>query len=557
MDEIVLSGPPTSFDASWIWSQFFGGPAQEAFSAAIGRAIATRRWFGAKTKTIRTLDLLDAIPLDPNVRVVLLQIEFTEGQGEVYQVPLALAAGAKAQQFLEDPRAPVWARVRWGDRQEAAVLFDGLEDVAVCQDLLHLLETASRRPGMTGELVAWRAPRFGLLRGDARTTLVAEMLQGEQSNSSVVYGERLILKLFRRVEMGLNPDLEISARLAERGFPYVPPLAGGIEYRRAGHEPWALAMAQGFVPNQGDAWRYTLRRLEPFLERIVEDPADSPDVPRLPDDTLCDAAERSIPSPVARDFGAFLSDAGRLGARTAQLHLELAAESKDPAFAPEPFSEDDRHSFAERAGTLARDAFQLLRNQLPRLPRETSRDAAQLLTLEPTVNERFHRLASGPIHAFKIRCHGDYHLGQILVAGDDFFIIDFEGEPARPLGERRNKQLAARDVAGMIRSFHYASCSAANETQKKMPQADPGRIENWTKAWYFWTSVAFLAAYRRTAAGAVFLPPSGQEFERLLDACLLEKAIYELRYELNNRPQWVHLPLQALRDLLGAAPHRT
>ena len=195
----------------------------------------------------------------------------------------------------------------------------------------------------------------------------------------------------------------------------------------------------------------------------------------------------------------------------------------------------------------------MLGQQVPRLAGAVRPLAERIAALEGAAAARFDVLVERPVRVQKIRIHGDYHLGQVLVAGDDFLIIDFEGEPARPLDERREKQLALRDVAGMIRSFHYASCAASLATGGASRDRHDA-FGHWARAWYFWTSAAFLAAYRKTAAGAPFLPATSEELSRVLDACLLQKAVYELRYELNNRPDWVHLPLAALDDLLGEEP---
>jgi trehalose synthase-fused probable maltokinase len=232
------------------------------------------------------------------------------------------------------------------------------------------------------------------------------------------------------------------------------------------------------------------------------------------------------------------------------MHLALAADSVEAAFAPEPFAESDRRDYFRRCAEEAPPTFHLLAEHAPRLTGRTAELAGRVARLEPLALDRYAQLADKPIDVYTIRCHGDYHLGQVLWTGGDFMIIDFEGEPVRSIDERRRKQLAMRDVAGMIRSLHYASCSAAAEAQTN-PTRDQGRIGDWTRDWYAWSSVAFLAAYRRTAANAVFMPTSIDEFERLLDGCLLEKALYELRYELNNRPDWVYLPLEALAGLLG------
>jgi maltose alpha-D-glucosyltransferase / alpha-amylase len=287
------------------------------------------------------------------------------------------------------------------------------------------------------------------------------------------------------------------------------------------------------------------------LEEKLSGGAESAAILSLAPGEMCDVAARPLPSSVARTFGKFLIDAERLGARTAQLHRELAVETLDPDFAPEPFSSADQQSFRAQANDLAKETFELLRGQLPRLKDDTRRLAEGVLPLEEAARERFDRIAKGRAAVSKIRCHGDYHLGQVLVTSNEFMIIDFEGEPSRPLAQRRKKQLALRDVAGMIRSFHYAACASAAAVKSEVTRANAESIENWARAWYFWTSAAFLAAYRRTAAAAVFVPSGHEEFPRMLDGCLLEKAIYELRYELNNRPDWVYLPLEALTDLLS------
>jgi maltose alpha-D-glucosyltransferase/alpha-amylase len=246
-----------------------------------------------------------------------------------------------------------------------------------------------------------------------------------------------------------------------------------------------------------------------------------------------------------------MDDARRLGEWTAQMHLALAQAGDDPAFAPEPLSIDDQRLFAERTRAMAEETFAMLQAQLPAFSDESRRQAERVLPCKRDLAARLRRFAERPIEIAKIRCHGDYHLGQVLVADGDFTIIDFEGEPARPLAERRQKQLALRDVAGMIRSFHYASCSAAARAAHSATPEEKARIGRWARDWHATTCDAFLGAYRRAASGAAFVPRSDDELAQLLDACLLEKAIYELRYELNNRPDWVYLPLAALVDLLG------
>jgi trehalose synthase-fused probable maltokinase len=398
-----------------------------------------------------------------------------------------------------------------------------------------------------GEFSFRQSAQFDALRGAPTQKLAARPVQAEQSNSSVIYGEPLILKALRRVELGLNPDFEISEFLSRQGFANTPRLAGWLEYREPGEEPWTLALLQAFVPNRGDAWHFTLAWLDDALRHFAE--ATAPAQPPLPALGIVRAVEQPISPAARRAFGPFLSRAELLGQRTAEMHLALASDPSNPAFAPERFSAADARGFVNRASHEALATFRLLDEQSSRLAAQISIDTDRGRELAAAALARFERLADEPMTVDKIRCHGDYHLGQVLVTENDFEIVDFEGEPARPLAERRQKQLALRDVAGMIRSLHYASCAAAAASTGAAAGERPS--ETWARAWYAWSSVAFLSAYRRNSVGVSFLPASMGEFERLLDGCLLEKALYELRYELNNRPDWLHLPLAALEELLG------
>jgi trehalose synthase-fused probable maltokinase len=546
MDEraSVRSLPTLTVDGQWNWRRATSGREKPALADAMADAIPTRRWFGAKTRVIESLEIVDAIGISETVWLLLAKIHFSQGPAEVYQVPLGFAEGESAARLLAESAA-AWIRVE-SSGGRLGVLYDALVDADFCRHLLELFESPRALRGRAGELIVEPTASFERVRGNPHEKLTARLVQAEQSNTSVIYGDRLILKLFRRVEMGVNPDFEISEHLARQRFANTPELAGSLEYRPEHEEPRALAMLQAFVPNQGDAWKFTLDWLAKSLRAAVSAVA----VPPLPNETICRAAQRPVPTAAREVYGEFLSSGELLGTRTAQMHLALAADPVDPAFAPEPFAESERRAYFRRCANEARATFQLLAGHAPRLTGRTAEQAQRVATLEPAALDRYARLVDKPIDVYAIRCHGDYHLGQVLWTGGDFMIIDFEGEPARNIDERRRKQLAMRDVAGMIRSLHYASCSAA-ALARTDPTRDHGRIADWTRAWYAWSSTAFLAAYRRTAADAVFLPAGLDEFERLLDGCLLEKALYELRYELNNRPDWVYLPLEALVELLG------
>ena len=352
------------------------------------------------------------------------------------------------------------------------------------------------------------------------------MLAVEQSNSSVIYGERIFLKLYRRLEEGMNPDAEILRFLGARSFPHVPPFCGALEFRRAGRAPQVLALATGMVANDGDAWSFTLRELTRQLECVLADDAGG----------------------AARIEAAYLARAAQLGERTGALHRALAADAADADFAPEPLTANDFSGLAETVRATADQVLASLAARLDALDPATRSIAATLLAAEPALRARIAALAAQPAAAAKTRTHGDYHLGQVLNTGADFVIIDFEGEPAKPLAERRRKRSPLRDVAGMLRSFHYAAHSALGGFTEHRAELEP-HAEHWHER----ARAAFLDAWIAATAGASFIPVERAGFTRLLDAFLLEKALYEIAYELNNRPAWLGIPLRGAWQILGGS----
>jgi maltose alpha-D-glucosyltransferase/alpha-amylase len=542
--------PTLQCPAAWVWDRAIGGELQGQLEAALARQIVTRRWFGGKARTIRGLKIVEAIAVTADSRLLLVEIEFAAGPSEIYQIPLGYVAPDRAKSVLAASADHAWVRVLFAGSRETALLIDPLVGADFCRSLLALVVSQARLPGLQGEVSAWQSTAFHALADQPERHLAPSLLEAEQSNTSVLFGEHLILKLYRRVEMGANPDVEIAEYLTSHEFAHTAALAGAIEYRRSGEPPWTLAALQAFIPNQGDAWRHMLARMDEFLTRTIPLPDEPMEKKQLSGGRLQQAARQPIPPLAWQLLGRSLNDAELLGTRTAELHLTLAMETNNPDFVPEPFSKDDQTRWFDDADALTAETFSLLREQLQRLEGDVRELASRVLAQEPVRKGQLRRIASEPIHAAKIRCHGDFHLGQVLVAGDDFVIIDFEGEPSRPLSQRREKRLALRDVAGMIRSFHYAACSGAASAIAESP-ADGDRIQRLAQDWYHWMSLGFLGAYLRATAGSVFLPASDDEFDLLLDACLLEKAVYELRYELNNRPDWLYLPLGALIQLLS------
>ncbi len=535
------------------WRAVLDERCRTALEDAIAADLPRRRWFGAKAQEITGTSIRDIVPLNGLTDAVLLLVgvEYAEGEPSTYALPVLFASGGRGDAlFAEFPHAAI---VRVAIRGGAVgVLMDAWVVTEFSSALLDAIRRQRRFKGAEGELVATPAKSLrGLLAGGE--TLDPALVRAEQSNSSVIFGQQLILKLFRRVEPGVNPDLEIGRFLTERGFPHIPPVAGALEYRRGKDGGGTLAILQGFVPNHGDAWAYTLDALSRYIERALAQasPADSSALAVR--ESLLDLVGLE-PPPEAYDFvGAYLESARLLGQRTGEMHLALASDPDNPAFAPEPFTALYQRSLHQSMRALADRVFPLLARRLHTLPETTRDEAKRVLALRDRVLDRLGGMVGQRISARRIRCHGDYHLGQLLFTGKDFVIIDFEGEPARPVGERRIKRSPLRDVAGMLRSFHYAAHAALLKQQERglFPAEAAPTLAPWVRFWHAWVCASFLRSYLETAAAGGFLPPSNDGLQTLLDAYLLEKAIYELAYELNNRPTWVTIPLHGILSLLG------
>jgi maltose alpha-D-glucosyltransferase/alpha-amylase len=454
--------------------------------------------------------------------------------------------------MLAEAPGAVIARIAEASRQH--VLFDALHDKESCLFLLDTIGHRRRFRGQAGEILGVPTRMFRKIRGESKEAPTPAPCKAEQSNSSVVFGDKMILKIFRRVHPGINPDLEIGAYLTgEAAFPHVPPVAGSLQYARAHAEPMTLAILMGFVPNQGDAWQYTLDSLGLFFERVMAQSADIKKVP-CPGPRPLRLVDEDVPAKVNDLIGPYLLSARRLGERTAEFHLAMAANVGNPSFAPEPFTPFYQRSLYQSMRNLTAQTFSLLRKRIGTLPEALRGQGREVMDMEGRILKRFQGILDRKITAMRIRIHGDYHLGQVLTTGKEFVLIDFEGEPARSLADRRIKRSPLRDVAGMLRSFHYASFAPLiGGVGGSVRSDDVKSLEPWADCWNGWVSQAFLQGYLAVAKEGAFLPRTREEMTILLDTYLLEKSIYELAYELNNRQAWVKLPLLGILSLMEAS----
>lgn len=540
---ISLAGP---------WQGVFNKKTKPILESVLGQWIKTQRWFSGKARTIKSASLKERIPISyqgQDFFITLLQVEYTVESPEIYVVPLAFSTSDDGAQNM--PQAAV-CRINMPASGADGILFDAVADKTFCAYLLRMIGYRRQPKGLDGELTATTTRVFRFLRGSEEEVLESSVIRAEQANTSIVYGDRFILKLIRRLETGINPDLEIGRFLTEHQFPCVPLVAGAIEYQLEGEEPKTVAILQSFVKNEGDAWTYTLDVLRYYFETALAR-RENVLIDGKPEWSMLDLVEREIPSEVCMSIGPYAEIVRVLGQRTAECHGSLASEADNPDFAPEPFSKLYQRSLYQSMRTLTGEVFRLVQHRLPMFPEDVQNRMKNILQHKSDILARFGLLLRMKISAKRIRIHGDFHLGQVLYTGKDVVLIDFEGEAVRPITERRIKRSALRDVAGMLRSFHYVSCAALFSQQENgmIAPDDATYLEAVTRAWQQWVSAIFLKSYLETAARGEFLPQTREELSALLGIYLLEKALYELGYELNNRPDWVRIPLDGIHQLMG------
>jgi maltose alpha-D-glucosyltransferase/alpha-amylase len=518
--------------------------------------IQGRRWFGGKARSIHSVEVDEVIPIpqeDPQAVLALIRVEYTEGESETYLLPLRYIPAEQCANLWDSPAAIARIRIKQKDAEHEGLLIDATWDREFQQTLLVGLGRNRRVNGPQGDLVMQSLKAFRRRLQAEGPQLEPALMRGEQSNTSVLFGDQFLLKLYRRVEVGVNPDLEIGRFLSHKQFPHTAPLAGAIEYQRDNGETLTFGILQQFVQNEGDAWQYTLDELSRYCEEALTQPhaIGTSSIPHKP---LLSLVSEDLPAEAHERIGPYLEEARLLGLRTAELHAALAsAEQEDPEFVPEPFTDFYRRGLYQSMLGTANLTLPLLRTQAKGLSDPVRLLAKQVLDVESQLRKRLLAIRDHKLKGSRIRCHGDYHLGQVLYTGKEFIIIDFEGEPARPLNVRKLKDSPLRDVAGMLRSFHYAAQASSAGLVAGVRPEDAALLAPWSRFWQTWVSVSFLKAYLSVQEIAMILPPSMEDIQLLLDGYILQKALYELGYELNNRPDWIQIPLEGILQIAESA----
>jgi len=509
------------------------------------RFISRQRWFAAESRSLETVSIRDWVIFPtsgPHVLILYVLIYDNLGEYFAYQLPLAVITGTSVEQILENDSASILAIVKASEGEGA--LCDAASSDELCSQFFRLI-TGNEIKTRQGRLVG--IPTLALGTGPFDDPTPVRRGTSESSHSDLVLGDRYWMKINRRLTEGPSVDFEVARFLTEKaGYPRVPKPLGILEFRRSRRGPITVGMLREFIPNQGQAWEIMLGMLGRYFEEVQTqtERLEKIDISLSP---IFSLSERDVPLDVQEVVGTALWTARLLGQRTAEMHLALASDPTDPAFAPEPLADSDLSGMSQRLDTLTREVLEALKEQLASLTTADRLLAENVLSNRSRILEV---LASRPEASgglLKMRVHGDYHLGQILCKEGDYYVTDFEGEDGRTVEERRAKRSPLSDVAAMLRSFHYAVECALNDASKVHPGAME-RLEPWAIIWEDWVSAEFFKVYRKVVSG--LLPNDNSTAQGLLDWLKLERLLFELRRELNCRPDWVRVPLLGILRLI-------
>jgi maltose alpha-D-glucosyltransferase / alpha-amylase len=515
------------------------------------------RWFGGKARKIQDIDVIEKTAIDHGKQRffwLLLEIKYTEGLPEFYQLPIALAKEDEEEELREMSHQAIICSVKNDD--EPGFVYDAVYSDEFRKALFSLMRKKKKIKSNGSDII------FSITRDAEKIAKAIEkeepeyataskVLSAEQSNTSIIFQNNFFFKLYRKLDRIINPDLEITRFLTEKAqFEHVPRYSGVVENVKEKGGSMVMGMMQEMIPNQGDAWVYFKESLNQYFERVLAND-DFEHVPPFKGTMVNPVPFAHIPDDLKETIGVPISEnASLLGQRTAEMHLALGSRPKEPDFEPEASSLHYQRSLFSSLQSLVRTAFQSLDANYDRLSPEIKAEADIIIGMKSDILKVLKRIYSRKIDTMKIRAHGDYHLGQVLFTGKDFVIIDFEGEPARSFSERRLKRTPLRDVAGMVRSFHYAAYSAMFQYSNSIREEEVESLEHWAELWYHYISGFYLRRYFSTIGQQELLPKAKEDQEILLETFLLEKAIYELNYELNNRPDWVIIPIRGIKYIM-------
>jgi maltose alpha-D-glucosyltransferase/alpha-amylase len=547
-EEVVV--PEILVENRWV-NVLEGIPLKRLAETVLPEYLRKCRWFGGKGRAINTVTVTDSIPFtgdDETYVLLLIEVAYAEEGTEAVILPIHFAVQDSALQLLKESPEAVIARLRVDEVE--GILYDAVYSGRLREALFRMVAQSRRTRVRGGELAGRRTRLFTRLLAGGPPPADSQILRSEQGNTSILFDNRYLFKLFRRAEEGIRPEEEMMRFLTETvHFEGIAPFVGALEYRRPGAGPVTLALVHRYLPGHSDAWKFALDEVTRYFDLVLTQNNDTKKGMQLPPSPI-DADPAAIPPILLDMIGSFCLEMVRLlGQRCGELHLALASRPEVPGFSPEPFSFLDQRSIYQSMRSLARKVLIRLKRNLGRLAPEIRSEAEWVLAAEPEILQQHRRFLDRRFSAMKIRIHGDYHLGQVLFTGKDFILIDFERKTAQAMSERRIKRSPLQDVAGMVRSFHYAAHAALIQ-HAPLRAEDVPYLEPWAEAWYRCCVGVFIHSYLQTVAGAPFMPKEQEEVEAMLSAFVLDRALHELGYELENRPEWVMIPLRGIRRIL-------
>jgi maltose alpha-D-glucosyltransferase/alpha-amylase len=487
--------------------------------------------------------------------MLLIRVEYSDGEDGQYTIPLALAEGAQAEKVMLDHPEAVLVKLEFND-QSWMLVHSALFERSFSDALLTAVLKRSKFKGTHGELVAGHTKAFREAWSHVRSNREPQIQSVESPNTFVNLGEDFVLKLYREVQFGTNPDRELEEFLTERtNFAHMPKALGWLEYRRQDEDELqhtSVGLITGYVRDATLGWQYAIDHLSLYFERAVAVHDEDSRVKEVSAGSPLLLVRRPLPALMAELLGSFENVAHLLGVRTAELHSALSSHPEVQEFSPEPFTDFYRHGLYHGMLGLMGRSLDALRLRLKTLPESVRSVAEELLASEANILNGLLPLRDQRISGSRIRIHGDYQLDNVLFTGNDVVIRNFDGPSGRPLSERRIKRSALRDVASMIRSLHYAAHAVSFGYVPGVVKGreQVARIDRWGENWHGWVSAMFLQGYLENSRGKDFLPQTDSEIEILLRAHLIEKALMEIAYELEHRPEWVGIPVHGLLTLL-------
>jgi maltose alpha-D-glucosyltransferase / alpha-amylase len=548
------------FNMGTPWERFAKNGGSQRIGEILRDYLKTCRWFSGKDRKIKVVEVKEIIPVSAKNStetffILIISVSYLDGESEQYLLPIGFRSGTHLENvdgaFLKAIIAETIVKTKQGS--EEGLIYDAAFSETFARTLLEGIQKRREFDGGFGTVQGTPLPALREWLSKDRPFPPSKLLSAEQSNSSIAFGDQAVLKLYRRLQEGQNPDLEISLFLNQnKHVSNIPKLGGYLEYRSGRKSVITVGVLQAWVPNEGDVWKHTLEQLNLYYERILTQKI--PDEAALPHSADIMTMSEQEPNEEKKILvGEFMEHAKLLGEKTAELHTALCGSDELPGFRPEDLTFGDQRSLYQSLRNQTGRTLALLHAAGGNMDAPSQELIQSLLKKEKDILFKAEPMLHKKFRAKKIRCHGDYHLGQVLFTGKDFVVLDFEGEPLRSISERKLKRSPFKDVAGMIRSFEYAAFTALwdEKARSQLRPEDADRLEVWAGLWYREISASFLRAYLSCISSKNLLPASQEDRRVLLNVHLLEKVLYEIGYELKNRPTWVRLPIKGIFGLLN------